>query len=757
MVQKKRSFSGIKIFFFLIILPIILGAGIGGYIALAKGVPSVKELKEYRNTPSTKIYADDDTLLGEIKAEKGIYVPLKRMPPHLINAVIAIEDSSFWKHKGIDYFAILRAAAKDLLHMEFKQGGSTITQQLAKMTFLTPEKTIQRKLREIALAQKIEKSLSKEEILEIYLNRAYFGHGAYGVEMASKRYFGKSVSSLTLPESALLAGLLKAPTLYSPINNMKRAKQRQTLVLERMQEEGFISPKEATDAINTDVSISNRQTEEEAVNYFLDYIEKYLESKYGVDAVYKGGLKVFTTLDRNAQIYAQRALREGLRAIDKRRGWRGPIDNKEITESPEPQIVSEQKGIKSLVKGLIGKKELPTTEASFKGVLKEGDIVQGIVLSVKSTEASVRVKGIVGRLPLSGAQWVNQSQKSKKEFSLTSILKRGDVIWVGVKSLKPQVELTLEQEPEIQGAIVAIEPRTGFIKAMVGGYDYTKSEFNRAVYAYRQAGSAFKPIIYSFALENGYTPSTKVLDEPVSYKWKGGSWEPKNYDGKYWGEMTLREALAYSRNAVTVSLVDKIGVERVINFARSLGIQSNLPENLSLALGSLSVSPLELTSAYSAFANGGQRVSPISIKYITDSNGRVLESNSPMTEPVISAESAFLITTMLEDVINYGTGTAVKALGRPAAGKTGTTNDYKDAWFVGYTPELLAGVWVGYDDMKPLGNKETGGRAAAPIWLRFMSAVLSGKDITDFEPPEGIQKEDYHIENTTLPYTEGVD
>ncbi len=700
---------------------VVIGISAGVYIALAKGVPSVEELKQYRGVPGTKIYADDDTLIGELKVEKGIFVPLNRMPQYLINAVVAVEDSRFWKHKGLDYVAILRAAVKDVLHVGLKEGGSTITQQLAKITFLSPEKTLQRKVREAALALKIEKKLDKKEILELYLNRVYLGHGAYGMEMASRVYFGKSVRDITLPEAALLAGLIRAPTTYSPFNNLTKAKERQETVLSRMEEEGYIKPSEKEKALKQPLYLSSIRRGLEANQYFIEYVRKYLEDKYGVDTVYKGGLSVYTTLDRRAQATAARALQEGLRDLDKRRGWRGRIDHREVDAG----------------------KELKKKEPANAMVANAGDIVPGIVLKVGPKEALIRARGVVGRLSLENARWASTVREGKgkvrqiKNFTLDKILKVGDVVKVGFKSAKGR-ELQLEQDPEVEGAIVAVDPATGYIRAMVGGYDYSTSEFNRTVLAQRQPGSAFKPIIYAAAMDNGFTPASMIDDEAVTYKGgPKGDWSPENYDHIHYGPTRLRDALAYSRNVVTVKLVDMMGVDKVIDLARSLGIHGDIPHNLSIALGSISVTPLELASAYSVFADGGMKMKSIAVKYITDSKGRILESNEPEGEQIVSPETAFLTTSMMEDVVNYGTGWRAKALGRPVAAKTGTTNDYKDAWFVGYVPDLLACVWVGFDDMRSLGNLETGARAASPIWVDFMRNVDLG-DHLDFSVPENI-------------------
>jgi len=709
----------VKRFLILIFLIVVLGSIVGGYLALAQGVPAVSELKKYRSLEGTKVYADDNTLIGEFKIDKGIYVPYSKFPPHLINAVVAVEDSRFWSHKGIDYIGIARALIVDIMHASLKQGGSTITQQLAKIMFLSPEKTIARKIKEAHLAIKLEKELTKQEILELYLNKVYFGHGAYGVEMAARLYFGKSISLVTLPEAALLAGLIKAPNSFSPFNNLVRAKERQDVVFQRMESEGYITPKQRIEYKKQPIHLSSLRTETEAYNYFLEYVRQQIEQKYGEEMVYKKGLNVYTTLDRRAQVAAQKALREGLRDVDKRKGWRGAIAHKQIKDGEQD---AEQK-------------------ASFSA--SAGDISTGTVLSVTANEAIVKTRGIIGKLALQDALWAGNILDTKTgkvktiaKLKLTDILKKGDVIHVKVKSISGKnVSFSLEQEPEVEGAVVAIEPETGYIKALIGGFSFSKSEFNRALLAKRQPGSAFKPLVYAVALQKGYTPESIVIDEPVTYRWGSEEWKPENYDRKYYGPTTLREALAHSRNIVTVKLVDSIGVDGITSFSKNAGIESNMPRDLSIALGSMSLTPLELTSAFSAFANSGKRFKPISIKYITDSKGAVLEENLPDGYELMSPVIASQITSMLRDVITYGTGMRAN-IGRAAAGKTGTTSDYKDAWFVGYTPQLIAGVWIGYDDMrKSLGSTEVGGRAAAPVWANFMKNALADLPPVDFESP----------------------
>lgn len=717
-----------------ITLILFIGVLIGGYIAILKSLPDIEDLREYMPSRGTEVYADDDTLIGNFRIEKGIYVPLNKVPEHLIKAVVAVEDSNFWVHSGLDYLAIMRALSKDILARRIKEGASTITQQLAKIVFLSPEKTFIRKLKEVVLAFKIEKTLTKEEILELYLNKVYFGHGAYGVEMAARTYFGKSVSDIDLAEAAMLAGLIKAPNKFSPYNSLEIAKDRQMTVLKRMEDEGYIDKQQLESAYKKPLYLSSMRYSVDEMNYFLEYIRKHLEDKYGLEMIYKGGLKVYTTINKNIQRAAVESLREGLRELDKRQGFRGPIGHKEIDV----------------------KKEIESVGGFKKALMKQGDITTATVLIVSPSSATVKTRGIIGNLPISDALWANKLINNKGEvvkrfnnLRLTDILKSGDIIYVKVKDTSGKVPVfSLEQEPIVQGAVVAIEPSTGYIRALVGGYDFRKSEFNRAVYSERQAGSSFKPIIYATAMDNGFTPASIIVDEPISYKANEFSrWSPDNYDGKYYGPTRLRDALAYSRNVVTVKLLDEIGVEKVIKFAKSIGINGPFPHDLTLALGSLSVTPLELTSAYSVFARGGIRMEPIAIKYIADANGNILENNKPNGERVISPQTAFLTTSMLEEVVNRGTGQRAKELGRPVAGKTGTTNDYKDAWFIGYTPEITAGVWVGFDDMRSLGEKETGARAALPIWVSFMKRVINevstfdegdSGDTKGFSVPEGI-------------------
>jgi len=715
-----------KILRFLLVTLAAVGTGalIGGYAAVMDGLPQIAELKSYRPSNGTKVFADDDRFIAEFNVEKGIYVPYERFPESLVQAAVATEDAEFWRHSGINLFAIGRAVVKDILAGRIKEGGSTITQQLAKVLFLSPEKKLKRKLQEVVLAFQMEKNLSKEEILELYFNKIYFGRGAYGVEMAARTYFGKSVDALDLAESAMLVGLIRAPNRYSPYHNLARAKRRQRVVLRRMVREGYIGEEELETAFAEPLRLENRSGRREGNSYFLEALRKDLEERYGTETLYKGGLRVYTTLNLEMQRAAREALRWGLRRFDKKLGWRGPLEHRDPAE-----------GGKRFGAG-----------ALTADMLESDRMMPGLVIRVDDESAEVLLGGRTGLLRGKDAKWAAVRSvgpgetETVKPFRLSELLRPGDVIHVSVRSRENDIlSLRLEQMPEIEGALVALEPQTGYVKALVGGYDFHRSEFNRAVAASRQPGSAFKPVIYTAALDRGFTPADMILDEPVEYSdYESGIWEPSNYNRKHYGPTRLRDALAFSRNIITVKLLDMIGIPAAVRTARKLGIDGPLPHDLTLGLGSLSVTPIRLTSVYATFANGGVRVPTTQIRYILDAKGNLVENNIPEGERVLSPETAYLITSMLEDVVRYGTGWRAKALKRPVAGKTGTTNEYRDAWFLGFTPDLAAGVWVGHDDTRTMGKRATGSSVSAPIWTRFMKKALKGTEPREFPIPEGI-------------------
>jgi len=617
----------IVVIMILVIVPTVFG--VVSYFYFTHDLPSIEALKNYKPSTVTRIFAEGGEIIGEFSYEKREVVSLDRVPNHLIQAFVAGEDSRFFQHKGLDYLAILRAFFRNIFSGEIAQGGSTITQQVVKSLLLTPERTFARKIREALLAYKIEKYLTKEEILFLYLNQIYLGHGAYGVAAAAETYFGKTIEELNLAESAVLAGLPQAPSKYSPFHHPQQAKKRQVYILNRMAEEGFIPSSEATKTVGTPYLIRSREKPSmEKALHFVEYIRRYVEERYGKDAVYKDGLQVFSTIDLHLQGTAQEAVEAGLKEIEKRGKYR----------SADTPLIPE-------------------------------------------------------------------------------------------------------------GALICFDLETGYVKAMVGGRDFRKSQFNRVTQARRQTGSAFKPVVYASALDKGFTPASIIVDSPIVFEWEDQKWKPKNFEGNFSGPTTLRNALTHSINIVTVKIAQEVGIDYIRDYAQSLGISSPLHNNLSMALGSSSISLYELTKAYSVFANQGNLFKPIFIKKILDRNGNLLEENlppsyfveSPKQGQIITPQTAFLITHLLEGVVQHGTGWRARSLGRPVAAKTGTTDQFMDAWFIGYTPELITGVWVGFDEERSLGENETGARAASPIWVTFMSKILKDKPKKDFPIPEGIE------------------
>ena len=695
------------------------------FLVLSFGLPTVESLKDYKPLPGTTIYAEDGRVLGKITVEKGVYVPLSRIPKSLQNAVLATEDPRFYQHHGIDYRGILRAALKNIIRLRVSQGGSTITQQLTKVVFLSPERSFIRKIREVILARRLEKEITKDEILELYLNRIYFGHGAYGAQMAARTYFGKNIWEINPAEAALLAGLPKAPMVYSPYSDIDLTKLRQSQVLKRMVEEGYLTGAQADKIYAQPLNLENLRAEEDVAPHVVDHIRKYIESKYGEEKLYNGGIKVMTTIDFDLQRAALASLREGLRALDKRQGFRGRFGHKDLKANAM---------------------ELST----LRVLVKPGEVFNGHVLAVDDDALTVKGRGMIGTVKLEDMAWALLKPKKRKddpdEFKKPQeILQPGDIIKVRFKDFdrkKKLASFSLEQTPLVEGAVVSIEPYTGYVRAMVGGYDFVEGGFNHAMDAKRQPGSSFKPFIYGAALENGFTPASILMDLPVIHEkseFEQKGWKPENYDERFLGPMRLRTALALSRNAVTVGLLEKIGLDKAIDFARKAGITSAINYDYTTALGSSAVTPLELTSAYATFASQGVRTEPLLIKSVVDGNGQTLESYQPEPKESIDPTTAYLVTSLLKSVVEEGTGKGAKSLGRPLAGKTGTTNRYVDAWFVGYSPTLVTGVWVGYDNAAAsLGDRETGARAALPVWIGVMAKALADQPVEDFIAPDDV-------------------
>ncbi|HXF92024.1 MAG TPA: PBP1A family penicillin-binding protein [Nitrospiraceae bacterium] len=698
------------------------GSAAGVLWYFSQDLPPLDPLQNYQPSLVTRVYSDDRQIIGQFFIERRLLTPLQEIPKPLIQAVIAVEDTRFFEHPGLDVVGILRAAWTNLRRGGRVEGASTITQQLARSLFLSPERTFERKLKELILAYKMELVLTKEQILEMYLNQIYFGQGAYGVAAAAQTYFGKELPKLTLAEAAFLAGMPKSPSAYSPFKAPERAKKRQEHVLARMEEAGFITPEEREQAAAEPLAF-RRPGAEQIAPYFIEHVRQLLVAKYGEAMVYKGGLEVFTTLNVEMQKAAEAAVRNGLRDLDKRQGWRGPL------RSVDPAA-------------------LTANPPAASQMWKEGDIMEGVVTKVGKDHVWVHLGTGVGRLSFDDMAWAKRRLKGRdptKDFvwvhNPKQLVKPGDVIEVAVKKVdRDFVHLRLEQTPIVEGGLVAIDPKTGAIRAMVGGFDFNRSEYNRAVMAHRQPGSAFKPIIYATALSQGMSPATLVLDAPVVYEQEDEEkiWKPENYERRFFGMISLREALIHSRNLATVRLLEKVGVRNVIEFARSVGIVSPLTPDLSLALGSSSVSLVELVSAYGVFVNQGMRVEPYAIASVKDNAGRTLEETVPEPRQAIPKETAYLITNMMEDVVQRGTGQLAKSIGRPVAGKTGTTNDYTDAWFIGATPNLAAGTWVGFDDRRPLGETESGAHAALPIWINFMKEALKQLPVVPFTIPDDV-------------------
>ena len=745
-----------------VILLLVLLAGGGLFFYYSTYLPDYGPLKTEQPNAYSIVYSEEDEVVGKFLMNNRLPIPYERIPKPLIQAFIAAEDADFFKHSGIDFKGITRAILKNMISGRIVQGGSTITQQVTKTFFLTPQRSLLRKLKEAAYAIGLERNLTKEEILSLYLNNIYLGNGAYGVEAAAESYFNKRVEQLDLPEMAMLAGVVKAPSRYSPVSSFKRAKDRQTYVLTRMVEAGFISQDQKERALKTPMKVQSRQSAYfSKAPYFTEFIRHQIERKYGKEKVYHEGLRIYTTLDLSLQKAAQTAVERGLRELDKRQGFRRPLRTLSADD----------------VSALLKKRVVMTP-------FPQNEIFEGVILSKDDSKKYywVWVEDHKGILPFSEVAWAFQAKPASavaraKVNTPGDLFHGGDVIHVRVKELSKKGEpplLTLDQEPLVQGSLLCLNPKTGYIKAMVGGRDFSESQFNRALNAKRQPGSAFKPLIYAAALEKGYTPSTILMDSPVEYSDHDGGtyWAPKNYDKNFMGPITFRNALAHSRNVVTVKILEDIGMDYARRFIKKLGIESPIKRDLSIALGTSAVSMLELTAGFAVFANGGERVQPIFIKKIVTMKGEVIEENSPYVEAeeredeeasppsspppaqrVISPQNAFIMTHLLEGVVQHGTGQRAKVLGRPIAGKTGTSSDYDDGWFIGYTPSLLTGVWVGFDDKTSLGRGETGSRTALPIWVSFMEQALRNRPKENFEVPSGIVLMPVNIE-TGLPSSE---
>ena len=717
----RRPFRKFVLAFVFILVAAVGSAGAVLYREFAVSLPPVERLLDYRPPVASRVLADDGSVIGELYFEKRYLTPIYKVPKTVQLAFIAAEDAHFYEHTGVDLASILRAAINNYKAGSTRQGGSTITQQVVKSLLLTPERSYERKLKELVLAIRLERELTKDEILYLYLNQIYLGNGAYGVQAAAEEYFGKDISDVSLAEAAMLAGLPQAPSRYSPVHHFRNAKARQEYVLERMADEGFINVDQAAAAAKEPiVLVRHKPAVGGPAPYFVEYVRRLLESRYGASAPYQLGLNIHTTVNLALQRAADQALRAGVNELDDRQGFRGPLRK---LSSRELRALSSAPAA-----------EAPLPDA---GTLLEVAVmpVAGGGATRRDGGVNVRWAGGAGVIPAAGLTWATRSGYGPAP---------GDVFEARVTADHPGAPpghrtLELTHNNGTQGAFIATIPQTGDVKAMTGGLDFAASQFNRVTQAYRQPGSSFKPLVYAAAMDRGFTPATIINDAPVSFTLADHQvWSPHNFEEKYFGPTSLRDALTFSRNVVTVKLVEAMGLRYLLSYLPRFGFSRPFPKNLSIALGSSEVTLIEMARAFAVFPNLGTRVEPRFISRITDLAGETLEEFPVKSTPALSPDTAFIMINMMRSVIERGTGRRAAALGRPCAGKTGTTNDLRDAWFIGYTPDLLAGIWVGYDHDKTLGDKETGGRVAAPIWLKFMQQALDGKPVTDFSVPDGV-------------------
>lgn len=747
------------------------------YQVIVRDLPDFERLDDYHPPLASTVYARDGRAIGEFFDERRRLVRLDEIPRHVILAFVSGEDDAFFEHSGVDIRSIARAAWVNYTAGDIEQGASTITQQLVKSMLLTPERSYDRKLKEMILARRIEQRFDKDEILALYLNQIYFGSGAWGIGEAARTYFGKTVGELTIGEGALLAGLPKAPSRFSPNVNPARAEERRRYVLGRMRDLGHIDAATWRDAVENPPPITGPPGRADAATaaWFTEEVRRALFAHLGGDAVLRGGLRIETTLDLELQRAAEAALRNGLVELDRRQGWHGPLRRTSDVAAEAVRLAREN--------GL---------DAAPAAALAPGRTLVGVVTQVDDRAGRARVAlapGVTGEVRLDDVKWARRrdfARVSSPRTKLSQVFAVGDVARFALPAPDDEEEdapragaplrLVLAQEPEVEGALFALDVDGREVIALVGGYDFARSEFDRAVQARRQPGSAFKPFIYAAAIQHGYTAVSTVYDTQVVYTdpTSGEVWKPANYDHRFRGPLPMREALARSLNNAAVRILLDVGIPPVIDIVRRCGIRSPIAPYPSLALGTSPVTLLELTSAYAVFASGGQRIEPVFIRRVLDRDGQLLLENvrlesppagddpragtrneparAPFARPEPAAAEtagpaqaldpphAFLVADLLRAPIEHpgGTSARARALGRPAAGKTGTTNDQGDAWFVGFTPDVAAGVWVGFDVRQVLGAKETGGRAALPIWVEFMKAAHEGRPVRDFPVPEGV-------------------
>ncbi len=703
-VRGKKYFGKI-VFVFLFFLSIVVGVLTGLLFVYKSDLPEIDALETYRPGVITELYADDGQVIGTFALQRRVIVTYQQIPPILRNAILATEDKNFFSHWGIDVPRLIRAAIKDLIKLRRAEGASTITMQLTRVLFLTPEKSFKRKIQEMLLAVQIERAFSKQQIFTMYVNQIYLGHGNYGFAAAADFYFGKQLSELTVPEAATLVARIRGPG-YSPLLYPERSLARRNLVIERMRVEGFLTKAEAQETKQAPLGLHVQYPQNDLAPYFVEEIRRYLERTYGTEAVHEKGLRVYTTLSVALQKAANQAVVSGLLAYERRHGWRGAPHN----------ILKENLGtLESYV------------DDDWRVPIEKGKLVNGLVMSVSSSAVTVKLGPYTATVTSPDLAWTGK--KTPREIFAVGDLDLFRIVDVSGKTARVQ----LEQKPAVQGALVAMENQTGEIKAMVGGYSFEESKFNRATQALRQAGSSFKPYVYATAFEQGLTPFETVVDAPISFPSPQGIWTPHNYDHKFEGTITYRRALAESRNVPAIKVAEQAGIKNVVEMAHRFGISSRIDSVLPVAIGAADITLLEHTSAYTTFPNDGVRVDPYHIRKVTTYDGTTLEEHKPSVHDVIAPTVARTMVAALLDVVNFGTAVRAKSLGRPLAGKTGTTNEWSDAWFVGFSPTLTCGVWVGFDDKRvSLGKGETGARAALPIWMDFMKVDFIGQPVETF-------------------------
>ena len=692
-------------FTFLVLCAIAFGAAVGLLFVYSSDLPEIHALQDYRPNVVTELYADDGQSIGTFALQRRILLTYPQIPKVLKDAILTTEDQHFEEHWGVDIPRVLQAAWHDIAKRRLAEGASTLTMQLAGGLFLNrSDRSARRKIEETILAIQIERHYTKEQIFTMYCNQIYLGSGNYGFEAASEYYFSKPVGQLTLAEAATLAAIIRGP-IYAPINHPDRALARRNLVLALMAHDRKVTEVQSQAAMKEPLGLHVESLRNDLAPYFVEEVRQYLEHTYGTAAVHEQGLRVYTTLNVTMQKAADQAVRDGLHAYDRRHGWRGKLPN--ILEQNLGPLEKYQ-------------------DEDWKNTPRKGDYVNGLVTAVEPTFATLKIGTYHAMLTPADFAWTGI--KSPKQ-----LLTVGDLVCVSVKEVSGlTVRAQLEQVPAAQAALLAIDNATGEIKAMVGGYDFEESKFDRATQASRQTGSSFKVYVYAEALAQGASPFDTVVDEPITFHTGSENYSPHNYDEKFEGRITLRRALADSRNVPAVRLLDKVGIENTVQLARKFGLTSPLPPVLPLALGSADLTLIEHTSAFTVFPDDGIHIEPHYLRRVTSYDGAVMEELRPNVTDVIPPDVARTMVAMLEDVVQFGTGVRAKEIGRPSGGKTGTTNDFTDAWYIGFTPQITAGVWVGNDAHVSLGKKETGARAALPIWIEFMQQGMQGMPVEDF-------------------------